>query len=314
MSITVGDVEQISVRFYDSDGQLADPGSVTLDVVTPLGTTTSYTYGVSVALERQSRGWYTLDQTATMKGHWKYTWTATGGIVDTLLGSFDVDPNVVPVQVSVEDEGGTPIVGAIVTLFMPDGLTIQAGGTTNTSGTVALYTLPDITYQVEIMKTGSIVKLEGEMTVLDQPSQPPFLFEVSALTITPFIPPLRTYLYGYVMDLEGAPADARIVVEVVGYRGRAWATGGQGVLPDNVAVLGQRRELITDVKGFWGLSVLRGATIRVTVQGTRFEKVFRVPDDVSQLNIRDARGDAGPGGEVGISADVPTFDPLRGVS
>ena len=77
-----------------------------------------------------------------------------------------------------------------------------------------------------------------------------------------------------------------------------------------------RERLVDPSTGFWEVDVPADAIIRVTIPSIRFEKLFRVPNDpaITLLNIRDARIDPGPGGEIGITSDTGLRDGYKGVS
>lgn len=73
-----GDLVRISGVFKDVAGTLIDPGTVTLKVTKPDGTTTTYTYGGSPAVVKDSTGNYHVDASADQTGRWLYTWISTG--------------------------------------------------------------------------------------------------------------------------------------------------------------------------------------------------------------------------------------------
>src|SRR5262245_15769254 len=72
-----GDVVRIKVTFTDLAGTPIDPGGVIARVKTPLGVKTTYTYGVDVALVKDSVGNYHIDIEPAIQGIWKYRWEGT---------------------------------------------------------------------------------------------------------------------------------------------------------------------------------------------------------------------------------------------
>ena len=66
-----------------------DPTALVLVVRTPAKNTT-YTYGVDVALVKDSVGNYHLDHTTTLAGRHVYRWVATGTAAAASENQFDV--------------------------------------------------------------------------------------------------------------------------------------------------------------------------------------------------------------------------------
>lgn len=88
--------------FYESASELAtltntfsvsgtptDPTTISLDVTTPSGTTTTYTYGGGT-ITRTSAGVYTKDIACSEDGEWQYVWTGTGAAQDVEAGTWTV--------------------------------------------------------------------------------------------------------------------------------------------------------------------------------------------------------------------------------
>ncbi len=73
----VGDVARLSAAFT-ADSVAADPSTVTLTVLTPAGASTTYTYGVDLALTKYSTGVYRLNLTIATEGKYRWRWLATG--------------------------------------------------------------------------------------------------------------------------------------------------------------------------------------------------------------------------------------------
>lgn len=74
----VGDTARIKVNFKNIVRVDTDPTGVTLKVKIPSGTTTTYTYGVDLALVKDSTGNYHYDLTLLTAGAYYYKWTGTG--------------------------------------------------------------------------------------------------------------------------------------------------------------------------------------------------------------------------------------------
>jgi molybdopterin-guanine dinucleotide biosynthesis protein len=58
---------------------LADPTTITLTVVSPSGTSTSYTYA-GATVTKSATGVYYKDLTPDAAGEWLYRWTGTGTV------------------------------------------------------------------------------------------------------------------------------------------------------------------------------------------------------------------------------------------
>lgn len=308
MTVFVGDTEVISVTIRDDDELLADPTTLTLKVTTPALVETTYTYGVHAALVRDGKGKYHLNQVVSALGNWKWRWTGVGVVNFVLDGNVVVHPVPVAVTIHIQDAGAVSVASAFVTVVTSGG-SIAGAGTTDASGNVTLLLEPLVAYKVSAEKGGAIVPYSaGAMTPANTASQT-FNFSVTALSLSAPTAPRTVWLYGWVQQMGGAKADdATVFVETVGYKVKSTSAGAR--------TLGQRLELRSDSNGVWGCAVHAGARVRVTIPSSRVSAIFTVPDEttVTTLNFADVRPDPGPGGEVGITADVPTFDSLKGVS
>lgn len=306
MVVHLGDTEVFSISIRDDDDLLEDPTSLTLRVTTPAAVDTTYTYGVSAALVRDGVGRYHLNQVVNQIGTWRWRWTGVGVVDFVLDGSVVVHPLPVPVTIHVQNAVATSVQGAVVTVL--NDLSVVASGTTDASGNVTLLLEPLIAYTVEVSKGNSIVPYQGSMTPANTPSQS-FTFSVTSLTLSPPTPPRTVWLYGWTQQMGGSKTgDQTVIVETIGYKAKSIEAGSR--------TMGQRRELRSDAGGVWGCAVHAGSKVKVTIPSARAQTVFTVPDDaaVTTLNFADVRPDPGPGGEVGVTADVPTFDSLKGVS
>ena len=80
MSIDVrnkGDLVRITATFTDVDGNLVDPGTITLKVMDPSGNIDSYTYSGG-DVTKASQGSYYKDVSADEEGDWHCWWLSTG--------------------------------------------------------------------------------------------------------------------------------------------------------------------------------------------------------------------------------------------
>jgi hypothetical protein len=88
----VGDVNRITMQFYDTDAPDTplDPTGLVVVVVSPSGTRTTYTYGTDDELVRIETGKYRLSVTCDEAKGWAFTITASGNVTGVETGSFNV--------------------------------------------------------------------------------------------------------------------------------------------------------------------------------------------------------------------------------
>lgn len=72
MAYQVGDKPRCTLELRNAAGELFDPTTVKLWFVNPLGTQTTYTYGVDAQAQRSATGIYYMDVSLTMPGTWVY--------------------------------------------------------------------------------------------------------------------------------------------------------------------------------------------------------------------------------------------------
>jgi hypothetical protein len=77
-SYAIGSLVRLSAEFHSSASVDVDPTVVKIQVRTPSGTITTYTYGTDAAVVRASTGHYYLDVDANAAGEWLYRWYSTG--------------------------------------------------------------------------------------------------------------------------------------------------------------------------------------------------------------------------------------------
>lgn len=82
MRADVGDMVRDSCTFRRvSDGDVADPTTVTVTVTEPDGTATDYVYDTDEEVVRDSEGAYHIDITIDAVGDWKTKWIGEGDVV-----------------------------------------------------------------------------------------------------------------------------------------------------------------------------------------------------------------------------------------
>lgn len=91
----VGDTIRLAQNYQDEDGVDLDPDTVTLEILAPDYTSTTYVYGTDDELVRLDTGDYYCDFAPDDSGRWTYRWTSTGtGTSSVKVGRFvvQVDP------------------------------------------------------------------------------------------------------------------------------------------------------------------------------------------------------------------------------
>lgn len=322
MTIYAGDTGKV-LALFTADEISVDPDTLTLVVTKPDNTTESFSYA-DEEITRVSRGHFEKEITFTQAGTWRFTWTPTG---DTTQPVYDSRVVVAARELFtfVVENGSTPWPNVMVTLFAPGGEQIVASGRTNASGQFVASVSPNESapYVVELSSgagdlAGMIVPKRESVWLTD--SDDPVDLTVDVPTIVVFEPSRKVFLFGYVQSPNGEEGETTIIIESVTTGSRAFleSTGTlTGLDPRTVLTSRSRREIRSNRQtGMWGLSVVAGARLRVQIPSIRYDAIFTVPNraEVTQLNIRDVRPDAGPGGGVGVVADVPTFDSLKGIS
>lgn len=82
---------RIAINFQDDDRTDVDPTTVTFQVLSPAGATTSYTYGTDAEVIRADTGDYYVDYVPDQSGRWFYRWASTGsGTAIAMEGDFVV--------------------------------------------------------------------------------------------------------------------------------------------------------------------------------------------------------------------------------
>jgi len=92
-SYDVGDSIRLSAVFYDENGAVVDPTTVTLKVKDLVPATTSYVYGVDSEITKDRVGHYHADLTidGAGDGYWYFRWEGTGTAVAAEEEKFKVD-------------------------------------------------------------------------------------------------------------------------------------------------------------------------------------------------------------------------------
>ena len=89
MHLHVGDDAVVTVSL-SVNGTKTDPTGISITVLSPAGTSTTYVYGVDPELSRFDTGVYKATVDCTVHGLWRYTWTSTGSAKGSTQGFFDV--------------------------------------------------------------------------------------------------------------------------------------------------------------------------------------------------------------------------------
>jgi hypothetical protein len=78
----LGALSRLVATFVSTDGvTTADPSSIDLLVKNPLGSVSTYSFGVAGAsVVRVATGAYVRDTTLDVVGSWFYRWAGTGGV------------------------------------------------------------------------------------------------------------------------------------------------------------------------------------------------------------------------------------------
>jgi hypothetical protein len=82
---------RIAANFQDESRADVDPTTVALKLMSPNGTTTTFTYGTDAELVKANTGDYYVDYSPNMSGRWWFRWETTGTTTASALeGSFVV--------------------------------------------------------------------------------------------------------------------------------------------------------------------------------------------------------------------------------
>lgn len=80
-----------TVTFYDENGDLVDPDTVTFKLTPPCGPITSYVYDTDDEVQRSGVGAYYADFIPNIAGRWHWRWETTGtGTTIAKEGNFVV--------------------------------------------------------------------------------------------------------------------------------------------------------------------------------------------------------------------------------
>lgn len=85
----IGDILRLQVAFTDANDAAVDPTTVTLSVLEPDGTESSYTYGAAQVV-KSATGTYYYDLSVDQAGRHYYRWSAGGAYVAVDEGSFHI--------------------------------------------------------------------------------------------------------------------------------------------------------------------------------------------------------------------------------
>lgn len=80
---------RLTINLQNSSGDDTDPATVAIDVRSPSGIETTYTYLTDDEVQKESAGDYTADITPDEPGRWTYRWKTTGtGTTLREIGTF----------------------------------------------------------------------------------------------------------------------------------------------------------------------------------------------------------------------------------
>ncbi len=88
----IGNVIRSDNTFRDSNGDLADPTTVSLKFESPAGVITTYVFGTDAELTKVSTGVYRVDISASESGFYHLRWLSTGTGEASDKTSFKVRP------------------------------------------------------------------------------------------------------------------------------------------------------------------------------------------------------------------------------
>lgn len=88
----IGDLVRVSGAFTNAAGTATDPTAVSLKVIAPDGTQTTYVYGTDAEVVKDSTGNYHADLSVSAAGDWHYQWIGTGAVQAAQGGQFVVQP------------------------------------------------------------------------------------------------------------------------------------------------------------------------------------------------------------------------------
>jgi hypothetical protein len=91
MNFTLGELVRVEAEFKNSSGVVADPTAVLFKYKKPDNTIIQLTYGVDVALVKDSVGNYHVDIDANQHNIWKWKFYSTGTVQAAKIGEFTVD-------------------------------------------------------------------------------------------------------------------------------------------------------------------------------------------------------------------------------
>jgi len=88
----IGDLVRLSATFTDTAGALTDPTATTFSIKVPSGTVTTYTYGVTADIVRDSLGLFHVDYSPLAEGIHYYRFVGTGACQTADEAPFYIRP------------------------------------------------------------------------------------------------------------------------------------------------------------------------------------------------------------------------------
>lgn len=91
-TLTVGDARKFTAKFFDLDGILADPDTVTFEVKHPDGTIDIYS---NSSITKEEDGVYSKEILFQESGNWSIEWEGSGNISKVANSRFYVKPQII---------------------------------------------------------------------------------------------------------------------------------------------------------------------------------------------------------------------------
>jgi hypothetical protein len=93
-SFPIGALLELAIAFTDirdpDNPVAADPTTITLQIGTPAGVNTTYTYGVGQTIQKTATGSYYAEIEATEAGTWRWYWRGTGAVKAGRAGTYEI--------------------------------------------------------------------------------------------------------------------------------------------------------------------------------------------------------------------------------
>ncbi len=161
--------------------------------------------------------------------------------------------------------------------------TILLNGITNQAGVSAPFSLEEgTTYKVLLSRPLTTFTVPETIVTPAAPATVNFPLEGDSDAVAPPVSPDLCRVYGFLVDLSGAVLPERSIFfqNLFGVS----AVGG-------TAIFGPDLTAMTDEDGYFEVDIVRGATVRCTIQDTRIAASLIIPDE-GTANITELLADA----------------------